>query len=193
MCLAGRDLSGDCIPNCHPYLILYLSFCYIPNVFLLLVFDFLGMAYKDSDYIVTVAAVHWPSHKICSETHLSVELWPHLFPSKSRQTIDIIYAQTLLLKVRTWQDFPTGASVLMYQYIPCCTKQVHKLGQAAYMRGNYWEIWSINVQRTAVLSNTSGRTFSSTWPNHIFWVWNTIYVQIWLMRNKVWHLPMYCI
>jgi len=33
--------------------------------------------------------------------------------------------------------------------------------------GNCSEKWSINVQRMAVLSDTSGRTFSSTWPNHI--------------------------
>ena len=58
MCLAEKRPIGGLYTKLSS--LPYFSTCHsaIPNVFLLLVFDFLGMAYKDSDYIVTIAAVH---------------------------------------------------------------------------------------------------------------------------------------
>ena len=44
-------------------------------------FDYLEMAYKDSDYVIMIALVHWPKHMILgAETHLggSYERFCHI-------------------------------------------------------------------------------------------------------------------
>jgi len=44
-------------------------------------FDYLGMGYKDSDYTVVVAIVHWPKHIILVLKLTMVELWAPLSSS----------------------------------------------------------------------------------------------------------------